>query len=248
MDASPRLAMVGSETPHLSTRLRMAFTAWSTALSLSCLTTSSFIVSSKVLPVTLRTYMSVYSSVIRFFALPTSGAFTVTTPVSGSPRTSAPLISLRSSSAEISSARRTAFSRTARSTSTPITRWMPPCRSSPRFRCFAGAHLGRAFSKTLASLRSVAGRRKYVTLGTSAQIAKSVTPTISPAFQYHARSISSPSLLRRLFRRLLFHRPVRARDLRLEDAQLDVVGHLDEHQVAGNPIHLPHHPPRGDHL
>src|SRR5437868_1744535 len=248
MEASPRLAMVGSETPHLSTRLRMAFTAWSTALSFSSLTASSFIERSNEPPDTLRTYMSVKSVETRSLTLPISGAVTVTIPVSGSPFTSAPLMPLRSSSAAISSARRTAFSRTARSTSTPITRWMPPCRSSPRFRCFAGAHLGRAFSKTLASLRSVAGRRKYVTLGTSAQIAKSVTPTISPAFQYHARSISSPSLLRRLFRRLLFHRPVRARDLRLEDAQLDVVGHLDEHQVAGNAIHPPHHPARGDHL
>ncbi len=160
MLASPCLAMVGSLTPHLSTRLRMALTAWSTALSLSCLTASSFIASSKKLPVTLRMYMSVYSSAIRFFALVTSGAVTVTMPVSGSPFTSTPLISLRSSSAAISSARRTAFSRTALSTSTSMRRWMPPCRSSPRLRCLAGAHLGRAFSKTLASLRSFGGRRK----------------------------------------------------------------------------------------
>ncbi len=55
---SPRLAMVGSETPHLSTRLRMAFTAWSTALSLSCLMASSFIERAKLSPLDERTNMS----------------------------------------------------------------------------------------------------------------------------------------------------------------------------------------------
>ena len=55
---SPRLAMVGSETPHLSTRLRIALTAWSTALSLSCLTASSFIASSNEVGPVRRMYMS----------------------------------------------------------------------------------------------------------------------------------------------------------------------------------------------
>src|SRR5207248_11281370 len=45
------------------------------------------------------------------------------------------------------------LSRTARSTSTSITRWMPPCKSRPRFRWRAGPHFGRAFSNTPDSFR-----------------------------------------------------------------------------------------------
>src|SRR5438094_4458694 len=158
----------------------------------------------------------------------------------------------RSRSAESSSARRTAFSRTARSTSTPMTRWMPPCRSSPRFKCRPGAHLGRCCSKMPDSFRCSAGSRKYVHDGTRAYSAASATATMKPAFQYQARSISLFSLLLRRFLggrrgwRLLHHEgPVH---LVLHHPDADVVRDLQRQQVALHDRDLPDQAAVGDDL
>ncbi len=150
--------MSGSETPHLSTRLRMVFSAWSTAFAWKSWITFD-LKANQTVPAGApagEVSSAPYWSSTMFETWRGSEVFTAIRVPSevGAEASTGSFFSRRKSA--ISSARRATFAFTARSTSTPMARWMPPCRSRPRLRCLraAGAQLGTDWSYSTPFRRS----------------------------------------------------------------------------------------------
>src|SRR5881409_1319378 len=157
--SSPCRVMVGSATPNWSTRLRIVSTPWRTASSRNRATARDCMVSLK--------RPAAWSSSLRSNDLNSlatvSASFhdcgeasSTTIEASPSRATRRAAIPRRSSAALKSSAARSVWLATCLSVSTPSTRWMPPCRSSPRLIAVFGGY--RYQSEPRRTMRTITAR------------------------------------------------------------------------------------------
>src|SRR6266511_1438331 len=143
MRSTPWRAMVASATPNWSMRLRSVSRPWRTASSRSwviCLSRMASVkrppLSSRCAPSKALNSAATVSASFQLVALASSTTMVLRpsriTRLTATPLRSSPL--LRSSAA------RSVWEATYLSTSTPSTRWMPPCRSRPRLMLFRGGY------------------------------------------------------------------------------------------------------------